>query len=200
MYYVEFIQRDRSMPVDIFRTLADQASSWVDPDADRMVLQLGRTMRLGPHPSYLALWRIAGIERLDAWESYFGTDSYRAGNPRSHAMHRAIDIARAGLYDAAVEAGTTREGLHVVEYVDAARPGPALGDWYRARAGAWPAARLAYVLTRVGLLGPDPSHLAIWSFADYAASEAFVRTAPGDDGDIRVVHAGVYRWLGEEVL
>ena len=38
MYYVEFIQRDRAMPVEVFRALADQASSWVDPTADRMVL------------------------------------------------------------------------------------------------------------------------------------------------------------------
>ena len=199
MYYVELIERDRFMPVEIFRTLADQASSWVDPAADRMVLQLGRTMRLGPRPTYLALWRIAGLERLDAWEAYFSTDAYRAGNPRSHAMHRAIEIARAGLYDAPIERGTTREGLHVVEFLDgSAQPGE-VAAWYADRAGRWPEARLGYVLTRVGLLGPDPGHLAVWTFADYAAAEAFVRADLGA-GPLRVVGAGVYRWLGDEIL
>lgn len=199
MYYVEFIERDRFMPVEIFRTLADQASSWVDPAADRMVLQLGRTMRLGPRPAYLALWRIAGLERLDAWEAYFSTDAYRTGNPRSHAMHRAIEIARAGLYDAPIDSGTSREGLHVVEFLEGSAPTDAVAAWYGDRARAWPGGRLGYVLTRVGLLGPDPTHLAVWTFADYAAAEAFVRADPGA-GPLRVVGAGVYRWLGDEVL
>jgi hypothetical protein len=198
VYYVEFIARDRTMPVEVFRTFADQASSWVDPAADRMALQLGRTMRLGPHPSYLALWRIAGIERLDAWEAYFSSDAYRAGNPRSQAMHRAIDITNAGLYDAAVEDGTARVGLHIVEFFDSTAPATEIADWFRARAGAWPA-RLGYVLTRIGPLGPDPAHMAFWTFADYAASEAFVRAAT-IDRVVRIVHAGAYRWLGEEVL
>jgi len=199
VYYVEFIERDRAMPIDIFRVFADQASSWVEGQADRMVLQLGRTMRLGPHPSYLALWRIADITRLDAWEAYFGADTYRAGNPRSHAMHRAIDITQAGLYDAIVEDGTARDGLHVVEFFDMADEGGDLGGWFRERARARPEAKLGYVLRRVGLLGPDPAHMAFWTFADYAASEEFLRDRP-DDGHVRFAALGAYRWLGNEVL
>ncbi|MEX2648351.1 MAG: hypothetical protein WD673_04985 [Alphaproteobacteria bacterium] len=199
MYYVEFIERDRAMPVAIFRAFADQASSWVEGQADRMVLQLGRTMRLGPHPSYLALWRIADIARLDAWEAYFGADAYRAGNPRSHAMHRAIDITQAGLYDAIVEDGTGRDGLHVVEFSDSSLAAGDLGGWFRDRARARPEAKLGTVLRRVGLLGPDPAHMAFWTFADYAASEGFLRDRP-DDGPTRIVERGAYRWLGNEVL
>ena len=197
MYYVEFIARDRTMPVEIFRALADQAASWVDAAADRMVLQLGRTLRLGPHPGYLAFWRIAGIARLDAWEAYFDSAAYRAGNPRSHAMHRAIDIAEAGLYDALVEDGTERAGLHLVERFESDAGDGAIAAWFRARPAA--GGRLAYVLRRVGLLGPDPPHMAIWTFADYASCETFVG-APCTGHDVRVAAAGAYRWLGEEVL
>ena len=185
------------MPVEIFRAFADQATSWVEGQADRMVLQLGRTLRLGPHPSYLALWRIAGIERLDAWEAYFGSEGYRACNPRSHAMHRAIDIAGAGLYDALVENATTPAGLHVVERFETTADDAAVTAWFRSRDGL--GGRLGYVLRRVGLLGPDPAHLAVWTFADYAACESFIRT-PAGSGRVRVVAAGAYRWLGDEVL
>lgn len=197
MYYVEFIDRDRAMPVELFRVFADQATSWVEGQADRMVLQLGRTLRLGPHPSYLALWRIAGIDRLDAWEAYFASDAYRAGNPRSHAMHRAIDITEAGLYDALIEDGTSRAGLHVVERFETVADDVALKAWFEARDGH--GGRLGYVLRRIGLLGPEPPHLALWTFADYAACESFIRApVPGDAA--RIVAAGAYRWLGEEVL
>ncbi|MGH6719941.1 MAG: hypothetical protein ACREER_11540 [Alphaproteobacteria bacterium] len=197
MYYVEYIARDRSMPVEVFRTLADQAASWVDGQVDRMVLQLGRTLRLGPHPGYLALWHIPGIARLDAWEAYFASDAYRAGNRRSHAMHRAIDISDAGLYDALVEHGTEPAGLHLVERFDSAAEDSRIEAWFRTQPTG--GGRLAYVLRRVGLLGPDPAHLAVWSFADYAACESFVRTPPAG-GEVRIATAGAYRWLGQEVL
>jgi len=199
VYYVEFIDRDRTMPVDIFRVLGDQATSWAEGAVDRMVLQLGRTMRIGPHPSYLALWRIPDIGRLDAWEEYFSSDVYLKGNPRSHAMHRAINIARAGLYDAPVEDGTEREGLHYVEYFDSAAPAEKLVAWFRERARAGNAGRLAYVLRRIGFMGPDPGHLAVWTFPSYEALEPFARVRPAED-TARLVHAGVYRWLGQEIL
>lgn len=199
MYYVEYIARDRTMPVEIFRTFADQSSSWVEGALDRMVLQLGRTMRIGPHPGYLALWRIPDIGRLDAWEAYFSSSAYLAGNARSHAMHKAIHIAAAGLYDALAEDGTTREGLHYVEYVGSEADDAAILAWFRERAARHPEARLGYVLRRIGLLGPDPPHLAIWTFADYAAAEPFLRDQPGA-GPVTIREAGAYRWLGEEIL
>jgi hypothetical protein len=43
--YAEFIDRDRSMPIKIFRRLGDQGSDWTEGAEDRVVLQLGRTLR-----------------------------------------------------------------------------------------------------------------------------------------------------------
>ena len=65
MIYVEYIERDRFLPLEIFRQLGDQ-SAWVDPD-DTLVGSFGRTMRLGPMPSYLAFWKCKGMKRMDEW-------------------------------------------------------------------------------------------------------------------------------------
>ena len=71
MIYIEFIERDRFMPIEIFRHLGRQSSDWADSAADKLVLQIGRTLRLGPMPSYLVFWEINDIGRLDEWEAYF---------------------------------------------------------------------------------------------------------------------------------
>ena len=77
MIYLEFIERDRAMPIEIFRQLGNQASAWAEGAADRMILQLGRTLRLGPAPSYLCLWEIPDLSRLDSWEAYFHSPAAR---------------------------------------------------------------------------------------------------------------------------
>src|SRR5689334_2525060 len=98
MIYLEYIDRDRFVPIEVFRFLADQGASWAEGHIDQMVLQLGRTMRVGPTPSWLAFWRIPTADRLDAWEAYFSSDASRTDR-RGNAVHRSIHIQRAGLYD-----------------------------------------------------------------------------------------------------
>jgi len=200
MIYLEYIERDRHVPIEAFRHMGDQSQSWVEPDADRMILQLGRTLRFGPMPSYLAFWKIAGLERLDAWEDYFGSPAWH-DNTRSQAMHRTIHIQRAGLYDEVVARETFGDGIHVVEYCDA---DPDLGEAafaeaFTARAERHRAGTLELVLRRIGVWGPDPAHLAVWTFPSYAAMDGLLRDpaiAPG----LRVATGGIYRRLGQEVL
>ena len=117
MIYLEFIERDRAMPIEIFRQLGNQASAWAEGAEDRMILQLGRTLRLGPAPSYLCLWEIPDLSRLDSWEAYFHSPAARMNN-RSLAMHRAIHIQRAGLYDLLSRGEPLEAPLHIVEYID----------------------------------------------------------------------------------
>jgi hypothetical protein len=198
--YLEYIERDRHVPIEAFRYLGDQARSWVEPDVDRMILQLGRTLRLGPMPSYLAFWRIAGLHRLDAWETYFGSKDWY-DNARSQAMHRTIHIQRAGLYDELIEGTEAGEGIHVVERFEAHGD---LGDaaiekGFTARAARHDAGMLNLLLRRVGIWGPDPAHLAVWTFPSYAAAEPLLREARVAEG-IAVLGGGIYRRLGQEVL
>ena len=41
MIYVEFIERDRWVPIEVFRHLGNQKTSWAEGAVERMVLQLG---------------------------------------------------------------------------------------------------------------------------------------------------------------
>jgi hypothetical protein len=124
MIYIEFIERETGTPIEVFRHLGNQQSAWSEGATDRMILQLGRTLRLGPTPSYLCLWEIPDIGRLDAWEEYFHS-SAAAENRRSQAMHRAISIQRAGLYDVLWRAKTLDASLYLILYCE---PGGATND------------------------------------------------------------------------
>ena len=198
MIYAEFIDRDRSMPIEIFRQLGNQGSDWAEGAEDRMVLQLGRTLRLGPAPSYLCLWDIPSIVRLDSWEDYFRSPA-AAHNDRSLAMHRAIHIQRAGLYDVLRRAENLEAALYLIEYVE---PQEQSDDSIRAvladRAQRHHALRHILVLRRIGKAGPAPALLSIWGVPDYATLEPILR----DDRmePLRLVDIGVYRSFGEEVL
>src|SRR5215467_5031964 len=105
------------MPIEIFRRLGNQGSDWTEGAEDRVVLQLGRTLRLGPVPSYLCLWDIPSVARLDSWEDYFHSPA-AARNARSLAMHRAIHIQRAGLYDVLDRVENLQAPLYLIEYID----------------------------------------------------------------------------------
>ena len=59
--------------------------------------------------------------------------------------------------------------------------------------------KLDFVLRRVGLLGPDPGGLAIWTFADYAAAEPIVRERHGGN-PLRPLQAGLYYDFEEALI
>jgi len=196
--YVEFIERDRWMPIEVFRHLGNQKSSWAEGAVDRMVLQLGRTLRLGPRPSYLCLWDIPDIGRLDAWESYFHSPA-ALENSRSQAMHRAINIDRAGLYDTLHQGSPMETPIYVVEYC---QPTEGAADEIRRsfvdRANRHRQLYLLFLLQRLGHLGPDPALMSIWGAPSYAAAEPLLRAEAPDNA--KVIDVGIYRALGDETL
>jgi hypothetical protein len=194
--YLEFIERDRSIPSEIFRELVDQRTSWVEATADRMVLQLRRSWHLGPAPSFLAFWQIASIDRLDHWEAYFRSGAWQH-NSRSRAMHRAIHIQRAGLYDELISGGTPSDGLYCIEFFEVAA---GTGDdillaCIRGRSRRHAGVELGFLLRRIGFLGPDPTHLAVWAAATHRDIEELARDHE-DDGVMRRTTTGIYREFG----
>jgi hypothetical protein len=198
MMYIEYIERDRTMPVEIFRYLGNQESAWTEGSVDKMVLQLGRTMRLGPHPSYLALWDIPDLKRLDDWEDYFHSPA--AGqNRRSQAMHRAIHIQRAGVYDVLADHQLPVHSIFVVEYYQpqGVSAEDALAALQR-RAKKHSEVSIVYILMRIGALGPDPPLLAIWNGPSYTAFEQLFRDE--ESAGLRLETCGVYRKWGDEIL
>jgi hypothetical protein len=188
MYYIEFIHWDRSVPLEIFRFLGQQSSGWKDNSPDRLVLQLGRTLRLGPQPGYLAIWEIPGIYRLDEWEAYFHSQDSMF-NRRSQAMHRAITIERAGLYRSLTIAETKSYPLYYVEFYRTISPN---------LTAAVPPQNLVYLLGRVGFLGPEYEAVAIWGCQSYLDVES--RSCRRSPEMPDPAEAGVYRNFGEEVI
>jgi hypothetical protein len=197
LMYVEYIDRDRATPIEVFRQLGNQSSSWSESSIDKLAFQLGRTMRLGPHPSYLAGWEIPGLERLDQWEDYFHSPAALT-NRRSQAMHRAIHIQRAGLYEVLLNRPKPDAALFVIEYWNPADEAQDVQARLTKRQERHSEVQLQYGLQRLGALGPEPPILAVWSGPSYAAFESLF--ADERVPDMKLVTCGVYRSFGEEVL
>lgn len=187
MIYAEFIARDRALPPEMFRHFGRQ--DWPS-DQDVMVANLSRTMKVGPGPEAMCWWRIAGFQRMDEWEAHFRTPAgrlYLAESPVAKALH----FYRAGLYDVLLGEGPVAPALHLVEFFDpAGQQADGLRVAFAGRAAAGDRS-LVYLLRRVGLLGPDPGGMALWSFPSYAAAESFLRTPPPPTCGVRA--AGLYR-------
>ena len=198
MLYVEFIERDRQMPVEVFRALGVQ-SAWEDPN-DELLGQIGRTMRLGPHPAYMAFCRFDDFKRLDDWEAHFCSDKH-ARDRRMHAKHQAIHHFRAGCFDEILPARRLSGGLYYGEFfsMTASLSQADLAAYFSRRQARHAAGDLAMVLRRIGLLAPDPGGMAIWSVKNYVAIEAIARDVGGTP-DIRPALAGVYRDFAAEIL
>jgi hypothetical protein len=195
MIFVEHIHRDRSTPWEVFRKLGGQ--DWV-AEGDRMIANLGRTMRLAPEPHYMCWWQIPSIARMDEWEAHFRTPEgrlYLAESPTNKALH----FTRCGLYDDIIGDGEVPAGLHLVEYFV---PEPAGSDAvrrsFRDRGSKTKAGRLTYVLTRVGHLAPNPGGIALWSFDSYLQAEPFLR-ASASQSAVQITEAGLYRNFGDDI-
>jgi hypothetical protein len=188
--YAEYIEHDRHFPIQIFEHLGRQ-DSWVS-DIDVKIANLGRAERIAPEPSVICLWRHPGMSRMDEWEASFRTDAARR-DPAFQATRMAIHFKRGGLYDEIIGGEPLGGGLHYIEFFAA---GSDVGDDqmrenFSKRAKRYPEGKLDFVLRRVGLLGPDPGCMAIWTFADYAAAEPIVREHHGTN-QLRPVQAGLY--------
>lgn len=198
MIYVEFIDRDRFMAIEIFRIFGQQ-TAWTAPE-DTMIANLGRTMRVGPHPSYMCFWRIKGMARMDEWEIYFRTEEGLRDLSAAAAL-RAIHFERSGLYDEIVSGPPLGDGLHYVEFfgADEDAADEDIHDHFATRAKQHSNGKIGFVLRRIGLLGPEPGGLAVWTFPNYVDMESIARERHGAS-PFRPTMAGVYRNFGDEIL
>ncbi len=198
MIYSEYIDRDRALPLEIFRYLARQ-EYWTG-EGDEKVVNIGRTKTIGPRPGYLSCWRIKDIARMDEWEAYFRSeDSLRDVTER--ATFHALDFQRAGLHDELLLTPLPDAGLHYVEFFEAGEEvsDDDVREHFAGRAKAYGGAALKVLLRRVGLLAPEPGDIAIWSFPDYVAVEPIVRERHAGH-PLRPRAAGLYRNVGFESI
>ncbi len=198
MIYAEFIERDRRIPLEIHHVFSRQ-EQW-SGDGDEKVVNIARTKAIGPPPACLCCWRIRDISRMDEWEAHFRSAEGRQ-DVAEWATYHALDFQRAGLYDEVIETAMPAEGLHLVEFFrpDETVPDEEIRRHFAERGKAHSAGRPSALLRRVGLLGPDPGGVAIWTFPNYAQMEKMARDAHGES-PLKPTAAGLYRNVGQESI
>ena len=203
LVYIEFISRNPGVSLEAFHQVAGRGQTgWAgEYEEDQLILNLGRTWRIGPEPEYVAVWwnPNAGLERLGEWEAIF-----RSGEA-SHfeePFKLAGRIDAAGCYEALFEPVRGRGGPYYCEYLDVSPDASRddVRDFFEERRGRHPELVLNLLCDRVGMLGPDPRCLAVWGLPSYGELEAVVRELDGVDEPVLLVTAALYADLGEEIL
>ena len=201
--YVEYISRRPNVALADFRAIAIRSQGgWAEQyGPDKLLLNVGRTWRVGPEPEYLAVWCScdAGIERLADWERAFGSgeaDSFEK------PMELAARLDRAGCYEPLLDPSAHRGGRYYAEYFDFVGDSTRaeVADYFRARRAS-NQLELPVLIDRIGKLGPDPRGVAFWVLSSYADLDRLAREVDEEPGaPIRLVTSALYAELGEEVL
>ena len=78
LIYIEYVSRRPGVDMGDFRAGVTHGQEGWDTGygEDQLVLNIGRTWRLGPEPEYLAVWYSpqANFDRIDAWDRIFRSD------------------------------------------------------------------------------------------------------------------------------
>ena len=203
MIYVEYISRRPGVDLAEFHAAVKQGQEGWDASyaEDRLLLNIGRTWRLGPEPEYLGVWYSprAGFDRIDDWDRIF-----RAGHAEQHerVFRRVARIDAAGCYRALREPNPAPLGhrSYYVELFRATGPLEAVAAHFEARVAGHPRLTLVLAAHRIGRLGPEPCGLAVWALPDFAALGGIAEELDGAGAPYELVAAGTYADVGEEIL
>jgi hypothetical protein len=201
--YVEYISRRPGVTIEEFRGLTGYTQprwSALFPE-DKLLLNLGRTWRIGAEPEYMAVWFNASssLERLDQWARTFTDQSQIPELPViEHAFLTSARIESAGALEPLGEPSAGQGPAYYVESFSpgASTSGASLREAFERR--TLPGTQLHLLARRIGLLGPDPG-LAIWGAESFEALEGVVRGA-GVTDLAQPVRGALYANLGQEVL
>jgi hypothetical protein len=200
--YIEYISRRPGVSLEAFHEVAGRGqTAWAgEYGDDQLVLNLGRTWRVGPEPEYVAVWynAAAGLERIAEWERIFTSgEAARFEEP----FRLAARIDAAGCYEPLLDPVQGAGGPYYAEFFE-----PAAGvsgddvrsffDERRGRSGV----ELNLLVERIGRLGPDPPGLAVWTLPSYGDLATVARELDGAVEPVRLVSAALYADLGEEIL
>ena len=97
-YYIEYVEPKPGVSQQRFQEVVTMASDrWAEqhPD-DQLVLNIGRTWRLGPRPGvYLTIWRVRDLAILHRWEEEFQTAQIQQEHSEFTEVATIVD---AGVY------------------------------------------------------------------------------------------------------
>jgi hypothetical protein len=202
LVYIEYISRRPGVSLEAFHEVAGRGQSgWAgEYTEDRLVLNVGRTWRIGPEPEYVAVWynAAAGLERIEEWERVFTS---KEASHFEEPFKLAARIDAAGCYEPLLEPVPGAGGPYYAELYE--RAAEASTDAVRTafeerrdRSGLV----LNLLVERIGRLGPDPAGLAVWSLPSYEALATIARDLDGVREPVRLVDAALYADLGREIL
>jgi hypothetical protein len=201
LIYIEYISRRPGVDVKTFHEIVTQGQEGWDGayGEDELLLNLGRTWRLGPEPEYLGVWHTpaAGLERLDGWDHLFRTG---AVHHLERPFHEAARIDVAGCYEPLIEPVHARGGTYYAEFFRPRADLTTVRDFYAARALQHPRLQLLLLAHRIGRLAPEPGGVAVWRLPDLAALAGIAAELDDPRQAVELVSAGVYADLGQEIL
>jgi hypothetical protein len=201
LVYVEYISRRSGVEITAFHETVNQGQEgWDDAyGEDQLILNAGRTWRLGPEPEYLAVWYApaAGLERLDAWDHIFRTGEV---DHLERPFHQVARIDVAGCYTPLLEPARTRQSTYYIEFFRATSDLDAVRVFYQERARRHDRFRLPLLAHRIGRLAPEPGGLAVWVLPAFADLAAIAGELDGVHQPVELVTAGTYADFGQEIL
>jgi hypothetical protein len=205
--YIEYISRAPGVSLaDFHEHTGGAQGSWESENStDAMILNLARTWRVGPFPTYFCAWHTpgGGLARIDDWQRIFTADGART--PAEASAHRFDDtgsIDDAGCYEALLPPVRGKSAYYYGEFLDVA-PGATHDDLralFEKRQSRHEELVLNLLVDRIGGLGPDPRCLAFWSAPSFHALEAIARELDGVSTPVRLVQAGLYTDFAQEIL
>jgi hypothetical protein len=203
LLYIEYVSRRAGISIDEFHegALRGQEGWESEMGSDELVLNVGRTWRLGPEPEYFSIWRCDDLGRIDEWDKMF-----RAGNadPFQDPFGRVARIDVAGCYEELAPPVRTRGRNYYTEFFEVpSEDGLSeeqrrdLLNWFRGRFAEHEGFPPLVLAARLGQLAPEPGGLAVWSIPDFASLS---HTLSRREAPLRIVSAGVYADVGREIL
>src|SRR5919199_4844774 len=119
--YIEYISRRPGVPLEAFHAIAGPGqTAWsAEHSDDRLILNIGRTWRLGSEPEYIAVWHTPdkGANRLGEWAAIFASGEADHLELPFTAVGR-IDVA--GFYEPLLEPVTGSRPVYYGEVFDVA--------------------------------------------------------------------------------
>jgi hypothetical protein len=202
LVYIEYISRRPGVSLEAFHEVAGRGQiAWAgEYGDDQLVLNVGRTWRIGPEPEYVAVWynAVAGPERIAEWERIFTSGE---AAPFEEPFKLAARIDAAGCYEPLLDPVPGNGGPYYAEFFEPATGASSddVRSFFDERRGA-SGLGLNLLVERIGRLGPDPAGLAVWTLPSYCTLATVARELEGVAEPVRLVSAALYADLGKEIL